>query len=271
MVAVGITIIFGVMKMVNFAAGEFVTVGMFITWMAFQALGWNTYALMPIVMLGMGILAYIIFQLCIRPLLDRERSALLLVTIGLSYFLQNFLQVIFGAESLTVPSSLKNSALNILGYSINIARLVAFIFAIIFVFLLSWLLGNTRLGRSLRATAENDQIAEMLGVNSTKAFAIAFIIGIVMSGVAGLLLTPIYYVTPSAGTILKTTPLMIVVLGGMGNIKGAMISGLLVGVTESLVATIIAPELGPLGIFIAYLFVVYFKPEGLFGKGERVG
>ena len=103
----------------------------------------------------------------------------------------------------------------------------------------------------------------------TLSFTIAFIMGVVFSGLAGLLLTPLYYVNPTAGNAFRTSALMVVVLGGMGSIKGALIGGLLVGVVEALVGSMIDPILGPAAIFILFLLVLFFKPNGLFGKGAR--
>lgn len=271
MVAVGITIIFILMKMFNFAAGGFVTLGMYLTWVLYATFGWDAYILAPFLIIGMSLVAYVVFKLCFQPLLKRGENAMLLVAVGLFYLIPNLIQMIFGAESLTIPSALKDTSIGLGIFSVSIVRLIACGVAIIVILALTFVLSHTNLGCSLRATAENAEISEMLGIHSVKSFTIAFIVGIVLSGLAGLLLTPIYYVTPSTGGVFQTTPFVVVVLGGMGNIKGSMYAGLLVGIAEALVATLIAPELGPLGVFVVYLLVIYLKPEGLFGRGERVG
>lgn len=272
MIAVGITIIFILMKMFNFAAGSFVTLGMYLTWVLYGTFGWNTYALAPFLVVAISLIAYVLFKLCFQPLLKRgDDNAMLLVTIGFSYLIPNLIQMIFGAGSLTVPSALKDVSIGMGNFSISMVRLIACGVAILVILALTMVLNHTNFGCLLRATAENTEISEMLGIHSVRSFTIVFMIGIALSGLAGLLLTPIYYVAPSTGDLFQTTPFMIVVLGGMGNIKGSMFAGLLMGVAESLVATLIAPELGPLGIFVAYLLVVYLKPEGLFGRSERVG
>ena len=112
--------------------------------------------------------------------------------------------------------------------------------------------------------------AQMLGINTKVAFTVAFVLSVVLAGLAGLLLTPIYTIYPSVGSVLKTTALMIVVLGGMGSIPGALVGGLLVGVVEALVGTLISSNLGPAGIFVVFLIVLYARPQGLFGKKGRV-
>ena len=126
------------------------------------------------------------------------------------------------------------------------------------------------MGRAMRATAESAEIAEMLGINSRRSFAMAFVLGVSLAGLAGVLLTPLYFVTTTTGATLKTTGLMIVVLGGLGDIRGAFIGALMVGVVESLVSSLIAADLGQAGIFLLFLLVVYLRPQGLFGKGARV-
>lgn len=122
----------------------------------------------------------------------------------------------------------------------------------------------------MRATAEKPNVAEMLGIDTQRTFTVAFIIGICLAGIAGLLLTPIYDIKPTAGAIFKSTALMIVVLGGVGSIKGAFICGMFVGLVEQFVATFISPDLGPAAVFVFFLLVIYFKPQGLFGRKGRV-
>lgn len=270
LVAVGITIVFGVMKMVNFAMGEFVTLGMYMTWFCYSLTGWSPYTCMPIVLIVVALIAWACFHLTIKPLLNRDRTSLILMTFGLSYLIMNGMLLLFGANSLVVQSDIKNESLEINNFIFSYPKLIAFGVVVVCVVVLNTVLSKTTLGRALRATAENAEIAEMMGVNSTKAFCIAFVIGVSLAGMAGLLLTPLYFVTTTTGAALKTTGLMIVVLGGMGDIRGAMIGALMVGVVESLVSCLFSAELGPLGIFLLFLFVIYFKPQGLLGKGARV-
>ena len=110
----------------------------------------------------------------------------------------------------------------------------------------------------------------MLGINTRRVFMISWTIGITLTGIGGLLVTPLYYIQPSAGATFRTTAIVAVVLGGLGDIRGALISGIFLGVIEALCALLVASDLGQLGIFVAYLLVLYLKPQGLFGKGERV-
>lgn len=270
LVAVGITLVYGIMKMVNFAMGDFLTWGMYATYVGYLIFGWDCYALIPFVIICMIVLGWISFGLCVKPLLGRDTTTFIMMTLGLSYFLMNFAQLIFTANSLTVPSSIKSASVPVGPFYVGMPRLIACGVAFLLVLGVNFLLNKSYVGRAMRATAENAEVATMLGVSTTKYFRLAFILSVVLAGLAGLLLTPIYFVSPSAGTILKTTALMIVVLGGMGSIKGAFIGGLLVGVVEQVCATIIDAQLGQAGIFVLFLLVLYLKPQGLFGKGARI-
>ena len=270
LVAVGITVIFGVMKMVNFASGEFLMFGMYITWASYELTHLSTYANLPLVMLGMALVGFLCYNLAIRPVLAKGSTAFILVTVGLSYFLQNLMELILGPTFRTVPSEIKNSSLALGDFTVGLPRLIALAIAAVLVLAISLLLNKTLLGKAMRATSEKPEIAQMLGINIKTTYATAFIMGVVLTGVAGLLLTPLYYVYPQAGKMYSTTALMAVVLGGMGNIKGSLIGGMAIGIIEAVVGTLVASDLGPAGIFVLFLIVLYVKPQGLFGKGERV-
>ena len=270
LVAVGITVIFGVMKIVNFAMGEFVTLGMYMTWLLFFLTGMSAYTLIFPALILVALISWAFFRTTIKPLLGRDMTSFVLMTFGIAYFLQNALLIIFGADSLVVPSEIRTSALFIGDFVIGLPRLIAFIVALAGVFVLTFVLTKTSMGRALRATSESAEIAEMLGINSVRMFTIAFVLGGTLAGLAGVLLTPLFFVTTGTGGALTTTGLMIVVLGGLGNIKGAFIGGLIVGVVESLVMVLYAAVLGQVGIFLIFLIIIYLKPQGLFGKGARV-
>ena len=131
------------------------------------------------------------------------------------------------------------------------------------------LLNCTLLGRAMRATSENPEVATMLGVDSEATFTIAFIIGVTLAALAGLLITPIFYVSVSASMPFRTAPLMVIVLGGMGSIKGSFFAGILVGIVEALVTTLIDTQLSVASISVLFLVVIYLRPQGLFGRRMR--
>lgn len=271
LVAVGITVIFGVMKMINFASGEYVMIGCYFTYLFYELTGWQNYFLIPFVAVAMAVFSWICFNLVIRPVLGRGGTSFILVTVGLSFFLMNLIEFIFGPTQREVVSGLKTSSIRLGLFTIGWPRLLALIIAVLLVIVVNILLNKTLLGRAMRATSEKSDVAQMLGINVKRTYTIAFMIGVILAGVAGCIITPLYYVYPQVGNLYKTTALMAVVLGGMGNVKGAFVGGILVGLAESLVASLVAPDLGPMGIFVLFLIVLYIKPQGLFAKRERVG
>ena len=270
LIAVGITIVFGVMRLINFASGSFLVLGMYFTWLGYALTGWDVYYLFPFAIISSIIFGYLSFRLSLMPILNKSREAGLLITVGLSYVLQNLMLIIFGQNPLSVPSALGDAAINIGGFIISVPRLLAFLVALICVIGVSLFLSKTRFGISMRATSENTEVSEMLGIKTKKVFTIAWTLGIVLTGIAGLMITPLYFVQSSMGSAFRTTPMIAVILGGLGNIKGAFLAGIILGVVEALVSTLIAADLGPLGVFAAYLIIFWLKPQGLFGKGERI-
>ena len=269
LVGIGITLIFGVMKIVNFAAGAYLVWGMYFTYIWYGITGLEAYALIPPVVLSMVAFGYVTFKLTIRQVLGTGFTTFILITVGMSFFLQNLAEVIFGTTPLRVPSSIGMSSARVGGFVFAYPRLIAFAAMMVIVLGLGILLGKTQLGRAMRATSENAEVAQMLGVNTEKTFTIAFLIGVTMAGVAGLLVTPIFFVSAAAAETFRLTPLVAVVLGGLGNVRGALIGGFIVGVVESLAATFISADIGVGAVCVLFLIVVYLFPQGLFGKGAR--
>lgn len=270
LLAVGVTIVFGVMRIVNFAAGSFLVVGMYMTWLGYSLFGLSNYALIPFVLIGIAVIAYGVFKVTMAPIINKQRNSAIIITVGLSFLLQNLMILIFGSISLTVPSEIKTNSLAIGSLAISYPRLIAFGVSLLLVVLVNILLNKTSIGRAMRSTSESVEISEMLGVNTKRVFEAAWVLGICLTGLAGLLITPMYYVESAVGTLFRTTPMIAVVLGGMGDIKGAFISGIFLGIIEAVVSTYLSANMGPAGIFVVFLAVLYFFPNGLFGKGERV-
>ena len=295
LVGVGITIIFGVMKIVNFAAGSYLVWGMYFTYFWQATLGGtiSPYLLIPLVILSTIIFGYISFKLTVRKVLNTSDTSYILITVGLMFFLQNLAETFVGTRPLSVyvPEAYKNgsfvlrdvitwivpslsenqafmeSQLGLLTF--GYPRLIAFGVMLLLVLGVSMLLNRTLLGRAMRATSENPEVAKMLGVNAEATFTIAFILGVTLAALAGLLITPLFYVSVSASLAFRTAPLMVIVLGGMGSIKGSLYGGILVGIVESLVTTLIDTQLSVASISVLFLIVIYLRPQGLFGKKTR--
>lgn len=275
LIGVGITIIFGVMKMVNFAAGAYLVWGMYFTYLFHLITGWNAYALIPLVVVGMSVFGFITFKLSINKVIKTGGTSFILITVGLSFFLQNLAENIFGTQPLTVPSSIKQASFTIAKISnlpiiVGVPRLIAFGVMLVLVLGVYVLLNKTIIGRAMRATSEKPEVATMLGINTQRTYTFAFILGVTFAGLSGCIITPLYYVQANVGNIFRTAPLMCVVMGGMGNIKGALVAGIMVGIVEQLVSTMVSTDIGSVGICLLFLIILYLRPYGLFGKGERV-
>ena len=270
LLAVGTSLIYGVMRMVNFASSAFFVVGMYLTWFVYSILDVEIYlCIIPMAFL-LGCLAYVIYRASLLPIIDKPRTSSIIVTVGLSFVLQNLMLVLFGATPLNIPSALQRSSILIGNFVIPWIRLIAVLAAIGLSILMEIVVNMTQYGRCLRATSENREIAEMLGVNTRLIYSSAWTIGIILTGLEGLLQVPLYNITPSVGGVFRSTAVIACVLGGLGDIRGAFISGIVLGLVEALVSVFLAQELGPAGIFILFLVTLQFKPNGLFGSSERI-
>lgn len=270
LIAVGITIIFGVMRLINFASGAFLMLSMYIGYIMYTLTGLDCYTLIPVVAVIAAIVAFVSFKLAVYPALQRNKDATIIATVGLGFLLQNLIIILFGSSPLNIPSSLSTKALQLGEYSILMPRFIAFAGALALVIFLHFLLSYTNFGRAMRATSENAEVAQMLGIKAKSIYVYAWVIGIVLTSIGGVMLTPIYTLTPTVGTAFKTACMMAVVLGGLGDIRGSFICGIGLGVMESIVATVSTANLGLLGVYVTYIVVFLFFPRGIFGKNERV-
>lgn len=274
LVAVGLTMIFGVMKIVNFAQGEFLMIGMLITWAMYPLLGAGVSIYWLIIPVGIlvALLGAVTYRLVINPVVGQDGSNFIALTFGLSYFLQYLVQLLFGADykAVAVANEFKNGVIKLGDVFMSKPRFIAFSVAMLFVILVFLFLNKTNAGRAMRATAENITISQSLGINTRKSYELAFVIGIVFAGMSGLLLSPLYFVYPRLGGLFSTTATCCVVLGGLGNITGALIGGLLIGLVEAFTSTYMNTMLAPVAINLILLLVLVLRPNGIMGgKGAR--
>jgi branched-chain amino acid transport system permease protein len=268
LIAVGLTLIFGVMNVVNFAHGEFVMLGMVLTYLLHAFLGMDpgvSILLVIPVMLGVGAL---IQKGLISRVIGQPDEAQILLTLGLSVLLVNLALLFLGPDYRSVKTGYKLSVYAAGPVLFSVPRLLAFVVAMAFSGILWLFLTRTDLGKGLRAVAEKPEVATLMGINPKKMHALAFGIGISLAAGAGSILTPFFYTFPSVGGMFVLTAFVVVVLGGMGNIPGAILGALAIGVTESLTSQYVALDLAMLGVFIIFVLVLVFKPSGILGKGK---
>lgn len=275
LIAVGLTMIHGVMKIVNFAQGELLMVGMYVTYVMYGLLmpeGSAPYILIVPVCIIMFLFGTLLFQTTVSHVVGKSETSYIILTIGLSYLLRYGFQMIFGSnyQSIPVSDELKFGSVSIFGIVFTTTRLIAFFAALLFTIFVNYLLSSTDIGRAMRATSENKTVATSLGVNAKVVYIAAFGLGTVFAGVSGLLVTPLYMIYPTVGTVFSTIAMSAMVLGGLGNIKGAMIGGMIIGVVEALSSTYLTTNVSQIFINLVLLLILIFKPYGIFGKGARV-
>ncbi|WHL27260.1 branched-chain amino acid ABC transporter permease [Pseudomonas juntendi] len=269
-ISIGLTLIFGIVRVVNFAHGEFLMIGMYAVYLMNAHFGLHPYAtIIPAVallfVLGAGMQRFII-----QPLLAAEGHIQIFATVGVSIALMNAALMVFGADVLTVnnPSGLGAGSLLVGPLRANTGQLLTFLVSLALVGGLHWFLHNTFLGRAVRATAQHRNAALLMGVNVNRIYIFAFGLGCACLGLAAAMIAPQYPVFPTFGTFFVLTAFVIVVLGGLGSLSGALVGSLLIGIVDSLAGYYIAPDLKEVVYFLIFLAILIFRPTGLFGAGR---
>ncbi|MDQ8031315.1 branched-chain amino acid ABC transporter permease [Bordetella genomosp. 1] len=265
-ISLGLTLIFGVVRVVNFAHGEFLMVGMYLVYLIATHLGVHPYAgLIPVVVIlfALGALTQ---RLIIQPLLNSDEHIQIFATVGLSTILFNLALVVFGANVVRAPAELGTGVISAGGFTLVSGQVITFLVAIALTVLLHLFMHHTYLGRALRAVAQHRYAALLMGVNVNAVYVIAFGLGTAFVGVAAGLLAPQYPVFPTVGTYFVLTAFVIVVLGGLGSLYGAVAGSLIIGVVDTLAGYYIAPDLKEVVYFGIFLLILVLRPTGLFGN-----
>ncbi|WP_144636527.1 branched-chain amino acid ABC transporter permease [Bordetella genomosp. 13] len=264
-ISLGLTLIFGVVRVVNFAHGEFLMVGMYLVYLIATHMGVHPYlGLVPVVIIlfALGALTQ---RVIIQPLLNSDEHIQIFATVGLSTILFNLALVVFGANVVRAPAQLGTSVISAGGFTLVSGQVITFLVAIVLTVLLHLFMHHTYLGRALRAVAQHRYAALLMGVNVNAVYVIAFGLGTAFVGVAAGLLAPQYPVFPTVGTYFVLTAFVIVVLGGLGSLYGAVAGSLIIGVVDTLAGYYIAPDLKEVVYFGIFLLILTLRPTGLFG------
>jgi len=269
LICAGLTLTFGVMRIINFAHGEFLMVAMYGSYFFVQAFHTESYAAVLLVLPGLFVLGMVTFHLLIRPILGAEPLNQMLLLVGLSLVLQNGALALFSPDTRSVQSALLYSKIELGEIIVGIPRLIAFATSIAVTLALYWLLRATELGRRIRAAASDREAAALMGINVNKVNLIAFGIGVGCLGIAGPVMLPIFYIVPNIGSFFILIAFVVVVLGGIGDFMGALLASFVVAITESLGALFMPGSTAPVLPFLLFILVLLFKPEGLFGARAR--
>lgn len=270
LIAMGLTLIFGTMRVTNFAHGAFMMIAMMIAYTLWGLTGINPYLLIILVGPLMFLFGYATQMILIRPVLAAESDkndpiSVLLLTAGLSIVLENLALMIFGADYRMAQTSFSNVTFTFGNVTLSAARFYGLIITLAISVGLWIFLQKTETGRQLRATGQDRNTAALMGINSERIFAIAFGIGTALLAVAGLVLLPFYYVSPSVGNVFQTRAFIVVVLGGLGSVPGALVGGIIIGLIETIAAQFITASITSVIIYLVFLVILFVKPSGLFG------
>ncbi len=266
LMAVGLTLIFGVMRVVNFAHGDMMVWGMYLAFVLSTRLGLDPYLSFVLCAAALYVLGWIVQRGLVDRIVDAPHEMQILLMLGVALVLENTALVTFGPDPRRVRSALSLSTVWIGPLFLDVARLVTFALAVILTALLSLFLFKTDLGKSMRAAADNPYGAAIIGTDVRRVYGTAFGIGAGCVGAAGALLAPVYPFQPSVGLSASVTSFNIVIIGGMGSLPGAFLGGLLVACAESLGAVFLSPSLKELVSFSLLILILLFRPAGLFGR-----
>lgn len=265
LVALGLTLIYGVLHIINFAHGASLMVALYAVWGLKTRWGIDPYLALPIVVPAMFALGYALQRLVVNRASHGKDENILLVTLGLAIVLENLALLAFKSDTRTIETPYTLTTVAIGPAFIALPKLIAFAGALAAAGLLWLIVARTDLGRAIRAVAKEKQGARLCGIDVDHVYAMCFGIGLACLGAAACFLLPAYYVNPQVGAGFVLVAFTIVVLGGMGSFAGALIGGLLIGVVESLGGLWLGESLGQIGIFVIFIAVLLFRPQGLFG------
>jgi len=266
LVALGLTLIYGVLHIVNFAHGTLLMIGMFMVWLLAAKMGIDPYLALPVVTLAMGALGWALYTGLIGPVSRGEDKMLLLATLGVSILFDNGMMVAFSGDTRSIETAHSFSTVDIGPALVPVTKLVSFGFAVVVAGALWAFIALTETGRAIRAVAKEADGARLMGIRPARMYAVAFAVGTACTGAAACLLLPSFYVNPGVGNVFILIAFTIVVLGGMGSFVGAAFGALLVGVIESLGGLFLGESLGPILVPLTFIAVLLFRPNGLFGR-----
>ena len=265
LVALGLTLIYGVLHIINFAHGASLMVALYAAYLLKARLGIDPYLALPVVVALMFALGYALQRAVINRASHGKDENILLVTLGVSIVLENLALLFFKSDTRTIDTAYTLTTVPIGPAMIALPKIVAFFGALATSALLLWIVSRTDLGRAIRAVAKEKQGARLMGIDVDHVYAMSFGIGLACLGAAACFLLPAYYVNPQVGSGFVLVAFTIVVLGGMGSFTGALVGGLLIGVVESVCGLVLGESLGQIGIFAIFIAVLLFRPQGLFG------
>lgn len=260
--AIGFTLVLGVMKVVNFAHGTFVIMGMYLAIFIFMNYLWDPFLSLLVVIPSMFVFGVVVYYLIIRHIRQQPLSAHVIATIGLLIIIENVITLMFGSQYRTVTVPYTTSAIVVGSIRIGVARILAAATSLCVIGMFYLLLHKTDFGRAVRACADDIEGAWGLGINVHRTYLIAFGIGSVLAGLAGAVVMPFAVASPGGGLDIVIKTFVIVIIGGMGSVGGALVGGLIIGIVEGIVSALWSPAIAIAAVFAILIIVLAMKPEG---------
>lgn len=267
LVALGYTMVYGIILLLNFAHGDIIMVGAYISWLVMSKLGLNPAIAVVLSIVGCMVLGVLIDKVAYAPLRDAPRLSILITAIGVSYFLENGAQLLFGADAKVVPAYTSVSNIQVGDLTLSFSAIVTVVVTIVATVILTFLVQKTKLGKAMRAVSEDMGAARLMGINVNTTISFTFAVGSALAGIGAVLYSMAYtQASPTMGIMLGTKAFVAAVLGGIGSIPGAVIGGLLVGFAEVFVSAIGLSVWQDAVVFLLLIVVLIVKPTGLLGR-----
>ena len=267
LVALGYTMVYGIILLLNFAHGDIIMVGAYISWIVMAKLGMNPVIAVILSVAGCTLLGVLIDKVAYAPLRNAPRLSILITAIGVSYFLDNGAQLVFGADAKVVPPFISVSNIKVAGMSLSLNAILTIVVTAISTAVLTFLVQKTKLGKAMRAVSEDMGAARLMGINVNTTISFTFALGSALAGIGAVLYSMAYsQATPTMGIMLGTKAFVAAVLGGIGSIPGAVIGGLLVGFAEVFVSALGLSVWKDAVVFLLLIIVLIVKPTGILGR-----
>ena len=268
LVAAGLTLVFGVLKIINFSHGSLLMLGMYSSYWLFKLCGVDPYLSVLIISPLFFLAGFLIQKLLINKIINAPPYNQLLFTLGLALFIDNMSAAIWSPDSRGIKLSYTGEGITLGSIEIAYTRVIMFVCAFIVMGGIYIILKKTNVGKAIRATSQEKEGSLAVGINVKTIYCVTFGIGSSCAGVAGSLLIPLFYVSPYVGNVFVLTAFVVVVLGGMGNFMGAFLGGLIIGIIEAFGALLLPGTLKTAITFIIFILILLFKPSGILGKKE---
>ena len=267
LVALGYTMVYGIILLLNFAHGDIIMVGAYISWLVMSKLGLNPAIAVVLSIAGCMLLGVLIDKVAYAPLRDAPRLSILITAIGVSYFLENGSQLLFGADAKVVPAYTSVSNIQVGDLTLSFSAIVTVVVTAVATVVLTFLVQKTKLGKAMRAVSEDMGAARLMGINVNTTISFTFAVGSALAGIGAVLYCMAYtQASPTMGIMLGTKAFVAAVLGGIGSIPGAVIGGLLVGFAEVFVSAIGLSVWQDAVVLLLLIVVLIVKPTGLLGR-----